>query len=300
MPIPPRLLSAAALACCAMPAAAQDAGEPGVSVELPTAPAEDTVFDGDFLSLGIGLALGPSYTGSDDYQLFPLPLVQGSFSGVDIEPRGAGVALNFLPERESGPSLSLGPIIRFNLDRVNETDDPVVDLYGELDLAVEVGPTVGVNFPAVLNPFDTFSISVDAVWDIAGAHGGMAVNPSVSYFTPVSRAAAVSLSVNAMVIDDDYADYYYSVPALPAAPAGASMPAGLPIFKAEGGLQSYGVNLLAGYDLDGDLTNGGLALAFIGGYSRLTGDAKDTPFTSIRGDADQWFGGVGLAYTFGS
>jgi len=35
-----------------------------------------------------------------------------------------------------------------------------------------------------------------------------------------------------------------------------------------------------------------------GGYSKLLNDAKRTPFTSLRGDADQWVGGLGVAYTF--
>ena len=56
--------------------------------------------------------------------------------------------------------------------------------------------------------------------------------------------------------------------------------------------------VLAGLDFDGDLTNGGLAAFAIGGYSRMLGDAKRTPLTSIRGDADQWTIGAGLAFTF--
>ena len=126
------------------------------------------------------------------------------------------------------------------------------------------------------------------MWDVADAHNGMSVNPSITYFTPLSRGIAVSLSVSAKHIDDDFADYYYSVP------AGGP----LPEFQAEGGFESAGVNLLGVFDLDGDVTNGGLALIALGGYSRMLGDAKRTPFTSIRGDADQWMGAVGVGYTF--
>ena len=32
--------------------------------------------------------------------------------------------------------------------------------------------------------------------------------------------------------------------------------------------------------------------------TKLLGDAKRTPLTSIRGDADQWLVGAGLAFTF--
>ena len=30
----------------------------------------------------------------------------------------------------------------------------------------------------------------------------------------------------------------------------------------------------------------------------MLNDAKNTPYTSIRGSADQWFGAVGIGYTF--
>jgi hypothetical protein len=30
----------------------------------------------------------------------------------------------------------------------------------------------------------------------------------------------------------------------------------------------------------------------------MLNDGKDTPFTRIRGDADQWTGGLGIGYTF--
>ena len=36
----------------------------------------------------------------------------------------------------------------------------------------------------------------------------------------------------------------------------------------------------------------------LGGYSRMLGDAADTPFTSVRGSRDQWFLGLGLGFTF--
>ena len=290
----------ALLGCAAIatPALAQDAGEPGIVAEAPTETAvSGTVFDGDFLSVGLGIAYGASYSGSDDYQAFVLPIVQGSLGGVDISPRPAGVALDFIPDRATGPNLSLGPVVRLNRDRVDldGIDDEIVRLYGELDTAIEIGPSVGIAFPAVLNPFDSLSVNLDAAWDVAGAHSGMSVSPSIAYFTPLSRGIAASLAVSTTYIDDDYADYYYSVPPIANVAPGDNF---LPGFEADGGFESVGANLLLGVDLNGDVTDGGLALVAIGGYSRLLGDAADTPFTSIRGDADQFLIALGLGYTF--
>ena len=68
-----------------------------------------------------------------------------------------------------------------------------------------------------------------------------------------------------------------------------------------GGVDESGFGSSAAFvdiDLDGDLTNGGLALIALGGYSRQLGDSKRTPFTAIRGSADQWMGALGIGYTF--
>ncbi len=290
--------AAATMLAASVPANAQDQGEPSVTTELPEdLSLEGTVFDGDFLSVGVGVAYGASYSGSDDYTTFVLPIVQGSLGGVDINPRPAGLALDFIPDTEGQLAFSAGPVIRLNRDRVDADDieDPVVAAYGELDTAIEIGPSVGVSLPGVLNPYDSLSFNVDAAWDVAGAHDGMTINPSVTYFTPLSRGIAASLSFSANHIDDDYADYYYSVPAINTLLTDADV---LPGFEADGGFESVGVNVLLGVDLNGDVTDGGLALVGLGGYSRLLNDAKRSPFTSIRGDADQWFAAIGIGYTF--
>ncbi|UIP07696.1 MipA/OmpV family protein [Erythrobacter sp. SDW2] len=282
----PRYLmcSLAALSAFATPAYAQEEQGP------PERP--ETVFDGDFLSIGIGAGIGPSYSGSDDYVVFPLPVVQASIGGIDINPRPAGLAVDFVPDAEEGVAFDFGIAGRVRSDRASQIEDPVVKSLGELDRAVEFGPTAGIKFPQLLNPYDSLTVSVDALWDVAGAHDGMTVSPRVTYFTPLSRGAAASLSVGASFIDDDFADYYYSV-----SPT-QSVASGLPAFGARGGLESIGTNLLLAFDLNGDVTDGGLSLVAIAGYSRLMGDAKRTPLTSERGSADQFLAGLGIGYTF--
>lgn len=282
-----KTISAAALSAVlvvASPAYAQEAGDSETVADA----YEGSVFDGDWLSIGAGAVYSPSYKGSDDHVISPLPIIQGSLGGVGINPRPGGLALDFLPDADGEVAFSAGVAAKLNRNRATQIEDPVVESYGKLDTAFEVGPTVGVSFPGLLNRYDSLSFNLDALWDVAGAHDGMTMSPTITYFTPVSRGAAISLSVSATHVDDDYADYYYSVP------AGGALPA----FQAEGGFESAGVNLLGAVDLDGDLTNGGLSLIVLGGYSRMLGDAKRSPFTSIRGDADQWMGAIGIGYTF--
>ncbi len=256
----------------------------------------ENVFDETWVTIGIGAGLVPSYSGSDDYNVFPLPLIVGRVGGVGISPNGPGFALDLLSQAPSaGPSetsVSFGPAFRLRSDRDGDIEDPVVALTGDLDTAFEIGVQGGVRIPGVLGRFDAVTLSTQVRWDILGAHDGMLIEPSVGYFTPVGRGAVVQVSASASFVDDSFADYYYTVTPQQSADSG------LAEFTADGGLNSLGLTAIVTFDLDGNALNGGLNIYGIGGYSRLVGDAADTPFTSVRGNADQFLVGAGVGYTF--
>lgn len=269
-----------AVALAAAPALAQDA-------------TEDSVFDGDRLTVGVGAIYNPSYRGSDDYRVSPVPIVQGQISGIGINPRPGGIALDFIPDdRASGFGFSLGPVATYSGNRARGIEDDVVRRAGKLDDAVELGVNAGVTKYKLLNPYDSLTVSADVRWDVAGAHKGMVWTPSVSYTTPVSKAALVALNVSARHTDGKFSRYYYSVTPTQSAASG------LPIYNARKGWDSFNVGLLGAYDLDGNLLNGGFQIFALGAYSKMLEDGKNTPYTRLRGDADQWIGGAGLAYTF--
>jgi outer membrane scaffolding protein for murein synthesis (MipA/OmpV family) len=278
-------LAALTLAALAVPAAAQD-------VAAPTIAAEPSVFDGDWLTVGAGALYGPSYEGSDDYVVDPVPVVQGRLLGIGISSRPSGVALDLINDGGNAVSFSLGPSARLRSNRHSHIKDPVVASLGKLRRAIEVGASAGVSFNKVLNPYDSLSFSADVRWDVNDAHNGMVIDPAVSYFTPLSKGIAVIVGVDAEWADDKFMDYYFSV-----SPAGSAV-SGLPAFRARSGWRRVGANLLGAFDLDGNLANGGLSVVAFGNYSRLLGDAADSPITSIRGSADQWTAGLGLGFTF--
>lgn len=263
--------------------------------ESPKADAPDRgVFAGDWMTVGVGAGYGPSYEGSDDYTLFPAPIAQGSIGGFDFGARGPGLYVDLIADSDSDNNVKFlaGPLVRVRLDRNSNIKDPVVRLLGKQDVAIEVGATAGVSFAKVLNPFDTLSISGDIQWDVAGAHNGRLITPNISYSTPLSEAVFTSLSVSATHVDDNYADTYFSID------AAGSAASGLPVYEAGSGWKNYGASLLGGVDLSGDVRDGGWGVFGLVSYSRLTGDAKRSPVTSIRGDADQWFLAAGVSYTF--
>jgi outer membrane scaffolding protein for murein synthesis (MipA/OmpV family) len=262
------------------------------------APADErpnrSVFAGDWVTVGLGAGLSPSYDGSDQYELFPAPLVQGSVKGIDFGARGPGLYVDLIADGNSGKDVKFlaGPLLRFRMDRNGDIKDPVVRLLGKEDVAIEVGATAGVAFSKILNPFDTVTISSDIQWDVAGAHRGRIISPSISYATPLSTAIFTMFSLSATHVDGNYADTYFSID------QGGSIASGLTVFDAKGGWKSYGASLLGAVDLSGDARDGGWGIYGFINYSRLTNDAARSPVTSLRGDADQWFMAGGISYTF--
>lgn len=274
--------SAVLLAITSAPVLAQDA----VSTE-------GSVFDGDHLTVGAGIIYGPSYDGSDDYVASPVPVLQGNLKGIAITPRPGGVALDLIPDgKDAGIGFSLGPVATLSRNRASQIKDAVVRAAGKLDTAIELGANGGVTFYKLLHGYDSLTVSADVKWDVAGAHSGRTISPTISYFTPLSRAALVTVNASLKHVDDDYARYYYSV-----SPE-QSAASGLPLYDADGGWESWSIGAFAGYDLNGNALDGGFAVFVIGAYSRLMNEAKATPYTSLRGDADQWTAALGLGYTF--
>lgn len=262
----------------------------------PQGPPQKPVFDETWATVGIGAGLVPSYAGSDDYVFFPLPVIAGRVGGVGISPNGPGFALDlFSPAPFFGQRsvrFSGGPAFRIRNDRADRIEDEVVERAEDLDLAIELGAQAGVAFPGVFNPRDTLSLTVQARADVAGAHGGVIIEPGIGYSRTFGRAVLFQANIGAEIVDDDFADYYFTV-----SPAQAAA-TGLPMFEGQGGLNRLGANAIVSVDLDGNALNGGLNIYTILGYSRLLGDGADTPFTAIRGDANQAIGAIGVGYTF--
>jgi outer membrane scaffolding protein for murein synthesis (MipA/OmpV family) len=280
-----------AILCAALinstPVFAQNASE----ISKPAQP-EPSVFDGDWLAVGIAGAYEPSYDGSDDYSVFPVAGVIGKVKGIGINPRPSGLALDFVPDSGRKVTFDFGPSATRRSDRTRKVEDEQVAALGKLKHAIEVGVAGGVSISRLRSPHDRLSFSIDASWDVNGAHSGSTFTPSISYLTPFNKRTFTMISLWAEHGDGKFMDYYYSV-----TPAGSTA-SGLPAFQAQGGWKKAGVNLLVGFDLDGNLQNGGFMIGALAGYSRMLGDAKDSPITSLNGSANQWELGAGVGYLF--
>lgn len=295
---PARIAALVALAPLSLagPALAQDTPPPPLDPPAPTAEgrsATPNVFDGDYVTVGLGAAYRSSYEGSDDYILNPAPLLRGSFSGIDFEARGPGLALDLIPDTPRAKvDFLAGPAFRVNLNRVNQIKDPVVRRLGERDPAIEGGGFAGVSFNGITNPFDSLTLRVDVLTDLGSVHNGTLVSPSIGFATPLSTALFASVSVDATHASGNYMRSEFGV-----TPAGATA-SGLPAFTPDGGWKSAGGSFILGYDLSGDGRDGGWGLFGLASYSRLLNDAARSPIVRLRGDRDQWFLAAGVSYTF--
>ena len=260
-------------------------------------PAIAQVEDSNVLTVGVGAAVIPSYEGSDDYRVIPVPQFRGKVSDFAFWTRGPSLYIDAIPNRGDGIDFQLGPVAGVRFDRTSRKSikDAAVRALGERDVAVELGGFVGIGKTGVLtSDYDNLSARVAITKDVAGAHDSYVITPAIEYFAPLSTRSFVGLGVSADYVGKKYGRYYYDVDA-----AGA-LASGLPAYSKAGegsGFKKVGVNLTGGLSLSGDLRKG-WALFALGGYSRMLGDYADSPVVSIAGSKNQWIGAVGVGYTF--
>jgi len=276
-------LFGAALLAAGTPAAAQEEGVP------PGPPARDDYS----LTIGLGGGIAPSYEGSDNYRIIPGGILRGKVAGHSFYTRGLQFYFDLIPEtNDSGLDLAAGPVVGLRLNRTSSIKDARVRALGELDEAYEVGGFTGIGKTGIItSDFDNLSFRVSYLKDVGDAHESRIISPSIEYGTPLSRRSYVGISASAEFVGDRYASYYFDV-----TPAGAAA-SGLTPFQAEGGFKSWSLTLAGSHAVSGDLLEG-VSIFAVGSYTRLQNDFRRSPIVSEAGSANQWFGAVGLAYTF--
>jgi MipA family protein len=245
----------------------------------------------DTFSIGAGAGIIPDYEGSDDYEFIPVVGIRGRWNGINFYSRGTYLYVDLIRRGDGPLEFDLGPIAGVRRNRTGKVDDKVVDDLPELDTAIEVGGFAGITYHGLTNPYDALSFHVDVTTDVADAHGSTLITPTIDFGTPLSTTTYIGVSASAEWAGDGYADYYYSI-----GPQD-SIDSGLPVFDADGGFKHWRLGLFANQSLSGDLTHG-WSIFGIGLYTHLSGDFADSPIVDQRGSASQWFGGLGVAYTF--
>ncbi|MCF8706781.1 MipA/OmpV family protein [Rhizorhapis sp. SPR117] len=258
----------------------------------PAVPAVDLY--GDTLTVAVGGAYLPSYDGSDDYVATPGALVRGRVSNIVFFTRGTTFFIDALPDRnDDGWDFEVGPVANLRLDRNSQIKDVQVKALGKFDKAFELGGWIGVAKTGVItSAYDNLSFRVSYLRDMGNVHDSYIITPSIEYGTPLSTTAYVGLSLSADYVGKGYGRTYFGV-----TPGGA-LASGLPAYAVSGsGFKAAHLSAFATKSLTGDLTHG-LSIGAGLSYGRILGKYADSPIVAQAGDADQWRGALGLAYTF--
>jgi outer membrane protein len=250
------------------------------------AQSSDFAFEVPGVSNFVAGAVGwvPDYPGSDDYRFGAAPAALISFGDTKRYARLVVTDLNVnLLDSENW---SLGPAINWRFGR-SDVDDNVVDRMRDIDGTVEVGAFGGWTWVGQDDPRHRFSVGTEVLYDVGGGHDGYLISGSVKYFQPVLRPLTLSIGASLTYGSGDYMDTYFGVSASDAASSGLSP------FSADGGLRDIRVPLVAIFSFSEKWHVAGGVI-----YSRLLGDAADSPIVDNRGSEDQFFAGIGIAYAW--
>ena len=271
-----------ALLCSAIAAALVifSAGRPAVA--QTTGSAIEVPGVRNFVAAAVGVV--PDYLGSDDYTFGAAPAGVIRFGDTDRYVRllVTDVNVNLI----DSPNWSFGPAINYRLGR-SDVDDKAVDKMRDIDGTVEVGAFGGWTWVGQDDPRHRFSVGTEVLFDVGDEHDGYVISGSVRYYKPVARPLTLSFGAALTYGSGDYMDTYFGVN------AGNVGSSGLSAFKADSGLRDVRVPLMAIFSFSENWhLSGGVV------YTRLLGDAADSPVVDDRGSKDQIFAGLGIAYAW--
>jgi len=236
------------------------------------------------LTIGLGLGLTSEYEGSDSFQVFPVVPLTYEHRFVKIRTIGLGLEADI----SQSDYFDAGPVFRYRFARDNDVDNRQVALLPEVDASLEIGGFFRTGLPLKMVGFDDPTIifaQVSAMQDVIGGHGGFVVEGRAGVLRPMTEKLTAILSGSTTYGSGAFMDSYFDVTA-----AGAAA-SGLAAFDAESGLKDVGATAILDYKF-----NEKWSTTVLGSYSRLIGDAADSPIVSTAGSPNQFTVGFALNY----
>ena len=269
-----------------LPVAALVVAAPAVAQETAPDTSRDTV------TVAVGPAIIPRYEGASDYTATPAGAIRARIHGITLTTLGTSLFVDLIPAPK-GPATKfvIGPVAHVYTNRagLKQVRDPRIVALGKIPVSVDLGGHIGISRTGVVtSDYDVASFDVAVTHDVTGVYDSLTVTPSVNYGTPLSRRAFVGISASATHVGSGFARRYFGVTPVQA------LASGLPAYAPGAGFKDATFAGVGNLALTGDLLHGLSAFA-TGSYSRLLGAFGRSP---VVRDRNQWFGGVGLAYTF--
>lgn len=250
------------------------AGVPAIAGDIDVTAAEAVSLEQTVL--GLGVAFVPDYEGSEDYTT--KPLLQASFNwsnGMYFSLLGNTARANLIPSK----AWHFGPLLRYRAER-DDVDNDRVDAMEDVDAAVELGVFLSYSLP-------NWVFSISAAHDVADAHDGYVVDLGAGYRLQLQKKTMLTVFVQTTYANEDYMDTYFGIDPVDSARSG------LPTFSADSEWKDVGVGVLVNHNFE---SSWGLMGAVK--YTKLLGDASDSPIVDDEGDDTQWLAGVLVNYRF--
>ncbi|HEX5997782.1 MAG TPA: MipA/OmpV family protein [Hyphomicrobiaceae bacterium] len=224
---------------------------------------------GDRWQAGGFVYVSPSFEGSKSYDTIAFPFIAPAGVGDDgfLQIKGAD-DVRFRLFKASG--LELGALAGYRFDR---DGDDVHNVPGLDD--VDGGLLLGA-FAAYRTGPLAFSVSYHR--QVTGDDTGGLIRLAAEHTTHLSRGLKLTTSVGTNYATERYMDVYFGVPGGPLA------------YEPDAGFKDVYLGATATIDLSDRWS-----LLLMGRYSRLIGDAADSPIVETE---NQLYGGVGLSYKF--
>jgi outer membrane protein len=250
--------------------------------DIGDAGADPGAGQGISLTLGAGVGIAPDYEGSDDYEAVPLwNLRAGNLYHPEtyVQVVGPRLISNFLPHDH----WRLGVAGQFIRERDDVEDDRVDDLRS-VDASAMLGLIAGYDFFAT--PQTDLAVEVEGRQDVASDNGFLGTIRG-RYGVPLGQSWRLDTRVETTWASEDYMSSYFGVG------AGDAARSGLDEFNADEGFKNvaFGASLTYRFLERWSATG-------VGTFSRLLGDAEDSPLVEDRGDENQMFGGLLINYRF--
>ncbi|MBT4740132.1 MAG: MipA/OmpV family protein [Rhodospirillaceae bacterium] len=232
------------------------------------------------IRIGLGPVFTPAYEGSDDYEIKAAPLI--SFRYLDlVQVDNNQIRVNVFGSDSLFRSehFKAGPILKLDFGR-DETDSPDLLGLGDVGTSLELG--VFASYTA-----GPARARIRAQQDVLSGHSGMRIVGDLGVAVYRSDRLAVTGNLSATWTDSSYMSAFFSVTAAQA------VTSGLTAFTATSGLKDISLAFGANYKVTESW-----AVVANAGYSKLLGDAKNSPIVSVQGSSSQFVGGVFAVYSF--
>lgn len=245
-----------------------------MAISEPVAARAEGPSPSDFsLSLGGGALLAPDYPGSNSYRVRPLPTLDAKYRDLLFLTLQDGLGANLV----TMGGFRAGPLAVYQPGRRQSDNSSALRGLGTVGDSLAVGGFASYTLGG-------WTTKVTAVQDVTNGNDGFVLNGSLSYSTflpPLILAATPGVTV----ADSRYNQSFFGITP---AQSGRS---GLPAYDADGGINSVDLALTAIYP-----ATDRVSVVALAGFSRLLGDAADSPLVKDEGSPDQFVAGLFLTY----